>query len=505
MNSDSRVVEVITALGVLAGEHRDGVVRFLGVPYAAPPLNSLRWRAPQPPAPWAGTRAARSLAPICPQPPAAGPTFVSAERSQRQDEDCLYLNIWTREPDPAAARPVMVWLHGGGFRNGSGSETWYDGAALARKGVVLVTINYRLGALGGLVHPQLEPESPLGTSGNYGLLDQVAALQWVRDHIGGFGGDPGNVTIFGQSAGAASVRALLETPRARGLFHRAIQQSGGFVSSALPGPGSLNSGYADKLRLGTLLQQRLGADSLEALRACPAGAVVSAGDARMRRSNPAMRWWPTADGKLLPRTVGQDVAADTADVPLLLGHTANEANVLVASFGARPMMYAGMTPGVLGRAAFALFREHPPWRPASAWRGLETLFTNMIFLEPAWEMACQLAALGRRPFVYHFSRVAPARRDPRVLANHTTEIPYVFGNLSRDAGHEPCDAALSEAMQDAWVAFARNGDPNCRGAAEWPAFEPGARQVMDFASTASPRDYPAGIVFEALRSRRGAL
>ena len=504
MSPDSRAVEVITSLGVLVGEQRDGVVRFLGVPYAAPPVNSLRWRAPQPVAPWSGPRAARSFAPTCPQPPAAGPTFVSAERSQRQDEDCLYLNIWTGEPDPAAPRPVMVWLHGGGFRNGSGSETWYDGAALARKGVVLVTLNYRLGALGGFVHPQLEPESPLGTSGNYGLLDQVAALQWVRDHIAGFGGDPGNVTIFGQSAGAASVRALLEAPCARGLFHRAIQQSGGFVSAALPGPGSLNSGYADKLRIGQLLQQRLGADSLEALRACPAAAVVTAGDARMPRSNPAMRWWPTADGKLLPRTVGQDVAVDTADVPLLLGHTANEANVLVASFGARPMMYAGMTPGVLGRAAFPLFREHPPWRPASAWRGLETLFTTMIFLEPAWEMACQLARLGRPPFVYHFSRIAPARRDPRVLANHTAEIPYMFGNLPAGGGYEERDAALSEAMQDAWVAFARKGDPNCRGVAEWPAFDPGAGQIIDFAETPGRSNYPAGIVFDALRRRRSA-
>jgi para-nitrobenzyl esterase len=502
MSAGTPSVTVRTALGALAGERADGVVRFLGVPYAAPPLGPLRWRAPQPLTPWQGLREARRFGPACPQPPATGPTYVSPDRSGRQDEDCLYLNVWTQEPGAAARRPVMVWLHGGGFRNGSGAEVWYDGAVLARRGVVLVTLNYRLGALGFLAHEALEAESPFGTSSNYGLLDQVAALEWLRDHVAAFGGDAGNVTIFGQSAGAGSVRALLECPRARGLFHRAIQQSGGFVSSALPGPGSLNSSYADKPRIGRLLQGRLGAGSTEEMRARPVAEVVAAGDARMRRSNPAMRWWPTADGRLLPRTVGQDVAEDTADVPLMLGHVANEANVLVASFGARPMMYAGMAPGVLGRAALDLFREHPPWRPASAWRGLEALFTNLIFLEPAWEMACQLVRLGRAPFVYHFSRVSPGRRDPRVLANHTSEIPYVFGNLPSDGSLDERDAALSEAMQAAWVAFAAGADPNVAGAPEWPRFDPGAGIVLRFGDATAPGPYPRGIAFEALRRRR---
>lgn len=501
MSAGQAVVQ--TRLGTLIGERAGSVARFLGVPYAAPPVGPLRWRAPQPVPAWAGARTATRFGPACPQPPAAGPTYVSPELSDRQDEDCLYLNVWSPEPDPAARRPVMVWLHGGGFRNGSGSEAWYDGAALARRGVVVVTLNYRLGALGFLAHPWLEPESPFGTSGNYGLLDQIAALGWVRDHIAAFGGDPGCVTVFGQSAGAGSVRALLECPAARGLFHRAIQQSGGFASSALPGPGALNSGYADKLRIGEQLRLRLGADSLAALRAVPAAAVVAAGDARMRRSNPAMRWWPAADGRLLPRTVGQDVAEGTADVPLMLGHVANEASVLVASFGARPMMYAGMTPAVLGRDALALFRAHPPWRPAGAWRGLERLFTALIFHEPAWEMACQLASLGRPPFVYHFDRIAPARRDPRVLASHASEVPYVFGNLPTD-GCDERDAALSAAMQAAWVAFATTGDPRSAGGAAWPRFDPAQGIVMRFGDRVAPGAHPRGPVFEALRRRRSA-
>jgi para-nitrobenzyl esterase len=166
------------------------------------------------------------------------------------------------------------------------------------------------------------------------------------------------------------------------------------------------------------------------------------------------------------------------------------------------MMYAGMAPGVLGRAALDLFRQHPPWRPASAWRGLESLFTNLIFLEPAWEMACQLARLGRAPFVYHFTRVSPGRRDPRVLANHATEIPYVFGNLPKDGGCDGRDDALSEAMQAAWVAFARTGDPNVAGAPEWPNFDPGRGIAMRFGEAPAPGAYPRGVAFDALRQRR---
>lgn len=501
MTDADPTVIATTGLGALAGARQDGVLRFLGIPYAAPPLGPLRWRAPQPVPPWTGIRDARRFGPACPQPPAAGPTYVSPDRSDRQDEDCLYLNVWTPACD-AARRPVMVWLHGGGFRNGSGAEVWYDGAALSRRGVVVVTLNYRLGALGFLAHPALEAESPLGTSGNYGLLDQIAALKWLRDHVAAFGGDPGNVTLFGQSAGAGSVRALLECPAARGLFHRAIQQSGGFVSSALPGPGSLNSTYADKLRIGRLVQRRLAAGSLEEMRAKPAAAVVAAGDARMRRANPAMRWWPAADGRLLPRTVGQDLGEDSAEVPLLLGHVANEANVLVASLRARPLVYAGMAPGVLGRAALGVFRRYPPWRAASAWRGLETLFTQLIFLEPAWEMACQLARRGRAPFVYHFCRVSPGHREPRLLAHHTSEIPYVFGNLAELGGCDAADLALSEAMQAAWVAFARTGDPNFAGGPEWPRFDPRRGTVMRFGDSAAAGPYPRGGVFEAFRARR---
>ena len=496
--TSERAVVALDA-GRLVGESRAGLLRFLGVPYASPPLGALRWRAPEPVEPWTGERQALDFGPSCPQPQPTPATRVSDDRAARQNEDCLYLNVWTA--GTTGRRPVMVWLHGGAFRNGSGSESWYDGAALARKGVVVVTLNYRLGALGFLAHAELESESPFGTSGNYGLLDQIAALEWVRDNISRFGGDPGCVTLFGQSAGAGSVRCLLECPRARGLFHRAIQQSGGFVSSALRGPGTLANTYPERLKLGRAVQARLGAGSVAALRALPAAEVVAAGDARLRGSNTAMRWWPAADDRLLPRTVGQDLSAETADVPLLIGHNANEANALVGSFKARPMMYAGMAPAILGPDALALFRMHSPLTRRGAWRGLERLFTNMIFLEPAYEMARQLAALGRPVWVYHFAHVPRRLASPHQLANHTYEIPYVFGNLDERA--EGQERELSEVMQEAWVAFARSGDPGAGTGLYWACNgDPPASKALWFDARPGFRAYPGDVVFEALRRRR---
>ncbi len=485
------------AQGRLVGEERDGVWRFLGVPYARAPVGALRWQAPQPPPAWAGLREALAFGPSCPQPVATGATRVSDDRAASQDEDCLYLNVWTA--DCTASRPVMVWLHGGAFRNGSGAESWYDGAALARRGVVLVTVNYRLGALGFLAHPELEPESPLATSGNYGLLDQVAALEWVRANIPAFGGDPACVTIFGQSAGAGSVRALIECPRAHGLFHRAIQQSGGFASSATGGSGSLANSYPEGLRLGRIVQGKLDARSIGEMRARPAAAVVAAGDARIRGSNPAMRWWPAADGRLLPRTVGQDPGAGSAAVPVLLGTNANEANVLVPELPVHRPLYAGMSLGLLGGAARPLWRRHTPLTRPGAWRGLEALFTNLIFTEPAHEMALQLAALGRRVWTYRFERVAPCNADARRLALHACEIPYVFGNLGE--GYDDVDHAVARRMQDCWIAFARNGEPTIDG---WGPFSATRPVEMVFGDQPAPRPPARDVVFEALRRRRAA-
>ncbi len=273
--------------GRVGGKVEDGVAAYLGIPYAAPPVGELRWKPPAPPAPWDGVREATQYGPSCPQPPGALGGDVGP-----MDEDCLRLNVWTaaRAGDPP--RPVMVWIHGGGLRQGSGSMRTYDGASLARAGVVLVSINYRLGVLGFLAHPALTAESPHHTSGDYGLMDQIAALHWVHDNIRAFGGDPGNVTIFGESAGAVSVCDLMCSPLAKGLFERAIAESGSapdrvrYRDKDLPGlPSAESDGVALARRLGI----PDGPGALAALRATPWQKLL---DAAPKNSSDAGRRHP---------------------------------------------------------------------------------------------------------------------------------------------------------------------------------------------------------------------
>ncbi|HSN71503.1 MAG TPA: carboxylesterase family protein [Steroidobacteraceae bacterium] len=502
--SDTDRPRVRTLAGTVVGRHEGGVRVFRGIPYATPPVGARRWRSPEPMPAWPGELDAGTFGARCAQPPANPTTFVSQDRSHGDSEDCLYLNVWAPADRDEARAPVMVWLHGGGFLNGSGAEVWYDGTRFAQQGVVLVTCNYRLGAFGYLAHPSLDAESPDTGSNKYGLLDQIAVLEWVRDNAARFGGDPGNVTIFGQSAGAASVRSLLEAPRARGLFHRAIQQSGGFASSALASSGAFRAAYEDKLRIGAALQRLLGADSIEAMRACSTDEIVAASVARIRRSYPEMRWWPVADGRFLPRGVTNDVDDATADVPVMLGWTRDEANVLVPGFRARPMMYAGMSGGILGREAIALFRQHSPFSSAGVWAGLAELFTNLVFVEPGFAMARQLADRGRPVYVYQFDRVAPRNADPRRGASHTQEIPYVFGTLAGEPGYDQNDRELAARMQSHWIEFARTGDPSLDHATEWPRFTGPDGPVLHFDENCRLGGAPSGTVFAALRRRRAA-
>jgi para-nitrobenzyl esterase len=493
---DSSVVE--TPTGVLRGLQRGAVRSFLGIPYAHAPTGALRWLAPQPIGAWSSVRKAVDFGPASLQPTLPPDLTISPERASATSEDCLYLNVWA-PAQPHAAAPVMVWIHGGGFFTGSGSESWYDGTHFAEHGVVLVTLNYRLGPLGFLAHPELAATNPARATNNYGLLDQLCALQWVKANIASFGGDPSNITIFGESAGAAAVRCLMEMPAARGLFHRAILQSGGFGSSALG--ETAEPTLEAKLRVGLAYQKALGARSLAEMRDIPAGKLIETMSFKFRETERGLRWWPTPTA-LLPRSDISDVSADIADVPVLLGTNVDEGIFFANAFGAERMKYFGMSLGVLGLGARKLFRETSPLTRAGAREGMRNLLADFFFIERAYQMASQLRALGRRCYVYHFGRVAPKNRAAHRRANHTYEIPYVFGLQQGDEGYDATDAALSRSMQDYWINFARSGDPNDGAAPHWPVFADDDISVMHFGDRPNIGPYPRSIVFDLLRQRR---
>ena len=310
--------------GLISGSVDDGVRSYKGIPFAAPPVGELRWKAPQPVAAWEGVRECNDFGPDCPQAPyPQSSLYYSAPR--KQSEDCLYLNVWTAAK-AAEKRPVMVWIHGGALTRGSGATRAYDGTALAKKGVVLVTINYRLGPLGYLAHPELTAESPNRSSGNYGALDQIAALKWVQKNIAAFGGDPGRVTIFGESAGSWSVNALVASPLARGLFHRAIGQSGGSF-----GPMTYlkedREGRPSAEKIGEAFAKAAGADSIKALRAQPAEKIVEVfnSDPEGRK----FRTQPNVDGWALPDEIRNIFAQGKQnEVPVIVGSNANEMTTL---------------------------------------------------------------------------------------------------------------------------------------------------------------------------------
>ncbi|MGH6958418.1 MAG: carboxylesterase/lipase family protein [Caulobacteraceae bacterium] len=435
-----------TASGAVAGV-RDGAVEvFKGLPYAS----QRRWEPPSPPRPWSGVRDASQFGPICPQP--VGPR---RNLDQKQSEDCLYLNVWTF----AGARkaPVMVWIHGGAFRFGSGSQRFYDGADFAKDGVVLVSINYRLGALGAFAHPALvnavAPNAPIG---DYGLMDQIAALKWVQRNIAAFGGDPANVTVFGESAGGLSVLTLMATPSARGLFAKAVVESGGGWEA------ERTLAQAEKAGVALAEAAGLGPDAtLGQLRAIPVEKLLQApltlGGAG-----------PFVDGRLLKEDVTQAFAAGReAPVPLMIGSNSYEAS-LMAPFKVAPS------------AMLRLAASDRSLYPADDAKAAADVFTDAIMGAPAQWLAARQSRLAR-VYLYHFSYVPTAQRSTRPGAAHGSEIPFVFGAwpaiFNRFAS--PQDHAVERLMHACWVAFAKTGAPSC-GDLAWPAYAPASGETMEF-------------------------
>ena len=430
--AQAQAVSVRTADGVVVGQANDRANVFRAVPYAAPPTGALRWVPPQPPKPWAAPLDASKNGPSCPQPMNAdGTPNAFGGANGPVSEDCLQLYVFA--PKAVKKAPVMVWIHGGGNRVGAG---WvYDGSNFARDGLVIVSINYRLGALGYLAHPALTKAAGAQPTGNFGLMDQIAALRWVRRNIAAFGGDPGNVTIFGESAGGENVLALLATPAARGLFHKAIVQSGGGWSQ----PRTLAQAEADGVAA-------LGRSNTDALRALPVEQLVALSG----------RHGPFQDGRLVTATAAQALATGrAADVPLIIGWNSGEDSV---AFG--------------GTLADRDAVRTPEGREA---------FTDRAFGAPARWVAAQASA-GKPAWLYHFSYVGTRFRPRMTTAAHAAEIQYVWEYWGRRTPMSVVsdeDRAMASLMHGCWVAFARTSVPTC-GREAWPAYDAASDKLMEF-------------------------
>jgi para-nitrobenzyl esterase len=482
---DAAVPVVTTSRGAVRGSVTDGISRFAGIPYAAPPVGERRFRPPAPPEPWEGELDGTRFGPVCPQNPSMM-DLLMGEEVDVHAEDCLRLNVWT--PDVSGSAPVMVWIHGGGFEIGSGSSPLYSGASFARDGVVLVSLNYRLGALGFLELGGLDTD--YNGSANNGLLDQVMALQWVQREIAAFGGDANRVTIFGESAGSMSVSLLLTMPAARGLFHQAICQSG-----ALNSPRTVEEAHVDTNEF--LAEADL--SSLDELLAAPveqllaAHAQIAAGrvgdvEGTIRRSRSPLGFLtfrPVADGNIVPEDPPAVLAA---------GHAAN-VSLLVGTNAEEWKLFALMSPGAanddelherLGlltgdpAAMMALYRaEHLVDTPAAV--ECEVL-TDLVFRVPTSRLA-DIQARHAPTFQYLFAWRSPSMGG-MLGSSHAMEIPFVF-DVTQDArvamlvGHEP-PVELAAQIHGAWVSFATNGAPSVSGVGDWQPVTPDRRPVMVF-------------------------
>jgi para-nitrobenzyl esterase len=484
--------DVTVAEGRLTGvAGRDSSVRvFKGVPYAAPPLGPRRWKAPEPMTAWSGARAADRFAPACMQN-LTGARLPWTEEFMHQgavNEDCLYLNVWTTG-GRGARRPVFVYLYGGGFTEGSGSVAIYDGEALAKKGLVVVTVNYRVGVFGFLAHPELATESPRAASGNYGLLDQVAALRWVQQNIAAFGGDPANVTIAGQSAGAMSVYLLTASPRTRGLFHRAVVQSGpgALASFGVTSARGLAQARSTASQAGAAFATAHRAASLQALRERPARELL----APVPGAAP-IRFGPVIDGWLLTDDVDTVYAKGwQQDVPLLTGMTADEGSAFAGYGTSTAAAFRAQARTRYGERAEQFLGLYPAATDAEAGRA-QIRSARDGALVALQRLAVQRAATAKTPaFLYYFARAVPWPEHREYGAFHSGELPYVFANLSlMKRPWAAVDRRLAEQVSSYWVRFATTGSPNAVGLPAWPAFTQSAPRVMVLGATTRPRTLP---------------
>jgi para-nitrobenzyl esterase len=449
-----------TEFGTLSGMRENGLSIYKGIPFATPPVGALRWRAPVPVAAWSGVRKADTFAPACMQEgvsmPGEAPPVVS--------EDCLYLNIWTPAKSAQERLPVIVWIYGGGFINGSASMPLYWGDQLAHKGVIVVTIAYRLGPLGFLALPELTSESPHHSSGNYGLMDQIAALEWIHRNIAGFGGNPNNVTIAGQSAGSMSVSVLMASPRAKGLFQRAIGESGGLFEPLQLAPKYL---LANAEQDGEKYAASLGATSLQQLRQLPAKLLTGNANGIVH---------PVIEPYVLPVSPYESFASGKQnDVPLLLGSNMEEARALVDASHVTAATFDSDLANSWGALPAPLVAAYPYKTDAEAKLARLGLERDLRFGWDMWAWARLQADTGKSSVYYYSFRQQPPFPADSIYAgwgaSHYVELWYVFDHLNQQPWHwTAVDRRVADEMSSYWVNFAKSGNPNGSGLPQWPAF-----------------------------------
>jgi para-nitrobenzyl esterase len=478
--------QVKTDKGIVEGTaSADSKVRiFEGIPFATPPVGALRWKAPQPAPAWTGVKKTTEFGARCMQGRIFGDMGF---RDKGPSEDCLYLNVWTPAP-PAEGHllPVMVWIYGGGFAAGASSEPRQDGENLARKGVVAVSFNYRLGVFGFLTHPEMAKESGHDSAGNYGLLDQVAALEWVHRNIAAFGGDPANVTIFGESAGSFSVSALMASPLSQGLFERAIGESGAFFGTTL---GLKTDAQAEEGDVK--FAESLGAKTIEALRAIPADDLLKAS-----LKQGMIRFSPVIDGYFLPEDAASIFAAGKqSHVPLLAGWNRDEGTYHAIFKQNAPTVenFVKFAHETYGDKAAAFLKVYGAANDEQAKRAAQDLAGDQFIGFSTWKWIEEQAATGKSPvYRYEFDDAppSPTGADGPRGAYHSSEIEFVFEQLaSKDLPWRPQDKKLSDTMSSYWTNFAKTGDPNGPGLPKWPAYNAAdGYQVMHL--SASPHAAP---------------
>ncbi|MGD0892304.1 MAG: carboxylesterase family protein [Terracidiphilus sp.] len=470
--------------GAVEGQMEGELRVFKGIPYALPPVGSERWKPPSPAPPWGGVKKATEFGPVCFQPsnpPASIYTWIPAPMS----EDCLTLNIWT--PAKAHNAPVFFWIHGGALVTGSGRDEIYDGSRLAGQDIVVVSINYRLGVLGWLAHPELSKESPLGVSGNYGLLDQIQALKWVQKNISAFGGDPSNVTIAGESAGALSVMYLLAAPPARGLFAKAISESAYMISTPELRKASFGSPSAEES--GVKLAAALKAPDIAAMRAMNAE--------KLSLAAPAVGYapWGTIDGHVMMRQL-VDVfdKGEQAPVPILAGFNSGEIRslrMLAPHVPESSAEYETTIRDRYGDLADEFLRLYPS---ANLQESILATTRDGLYGWTAQRLVRKQTALGQPSFLYFFDHGYPAADTAGLHGFHASELPYVFGTFDRTPPlwpkipHTPQEMKLSDAMIGYWTSFARAGKPQAANEPDWPTFGP-TGSYMAFEDVPKPSDH----------------